>query len=75
MAGYLIEERHRWPIIIAVLKKFRIWKERHVQMKENGAQTHDIPHTVATNMVSHALTHSATAEVFRAGEIYKAEQK
>ena len=30
-----------------------------------GDQTHDLPHTVASNMVnvSHALTHSATAEV------------
>ena len=30
-----------------------------------GFQTHDLPHTVASNMVkvSHALTHSATAAV------------
>ena len=30
-----------------------------------GDRTHDIPHTVASNMgkVSHALTHSATATV------------
>ena len=30
-----------------------------------GVRTHDLPHTVASNMgnVSHALTHSATAAV------------
>ena len=65
-----------------VLNKFRIWKERHVQMRKPfqspvrmknssyyivpvGDRTHDLPHTVASNMVkvSHALTHSATAAV------------
>ena len=64
-----------------VLNKFRIWKERHIQIKGKpcqppgrmknssyyiatvGVRTHDLPHTVASNMgkVSHALTHSATA--------------
>ena len=65
-----------------VLNKFRIWKERHVQMRGNrarhapgrmknssyyiapvGVRTHDLPHTVASNMgkVSYVLTHSATA--------------
>ena len=39
VAGYLIEERHRWPLITAshkdnVLNKFRISKERHVQMRK-----------------------------------------
>ena len=39
VAGYLIEERRRWPIINAshednVLNKFRIWKERHIQMRK-----------------------------------------
>ena len=39
MAGYLIEERRRWPVITAshednVLNKFRILKERHVQMRK-----------------------------------------
>ena len=62
-----------------VLNKFRIWKERHVQMTKPyqspdrminsyyyiapvGDWTHDLPHTVASNMVkmSHALNHSAT---------------
>ena len=42
VAGYLIEERCRWPIINASprgqsSKKFRIWKERHIQMRENRA--------------------------------------
>ena len=37
VVGYLIEERRRWPIINDshednVLNKFRIWKERHIQM-------------------------------------------
>ena len=37
-----LEERRRWPIINAshednVLNKFRIWKERHIQMRENHA--------------------------------------
>ena len=40
VAGYLIEERRRWPIITAphegnVINKFRIWKERHFQMREH----------------------------------------
>ena len=39
VAGYLIEERRRWPVITAspednVLNKFRILKERHVQMRK-----------------------------------------
>ena len=39
VAGYLIEERRRWPIITAshednVLNKFRILKERHFQMRK-----------------------------------------
>ena len=39
VAGYLIEERRRWPVITAshednILNKFRIWKERHVQMRK-----------------------------------------
>ena len=39
VAGYLIEEKRRWPIITAspednVLNQFRIWKDRHVQMRE-----------------------------------------
>ena len=42
MAGYLIEERRRWPVIIGlplphednVRNKFRIWKEMHVQMRK-----------------------------------------
>ena len=39
VAGYLIEERRRWPVITAslednVLNKFRIWKERHVQVRK-----------------------------------------
>ena len=51
-----------------VLNKFRIWKERHVQMRKPyqspgrmknssyyiapvGDRTHDLPHTVASNMV------------------------
>ena len=43
VAGYLIEERRRWYVITAsprgqnVLNKFRIWKERHIQMRENRA--------------------------------------
>ena len=44
VAGYLIEERRRWPIINAshednVLNKLRIWKERHYifQMREHRA--------------------------------------
>ena len=58
--------------------KFRIWKERHVQMRKPyqspgsdekliliasvGDRTHDLLHTVASNMVkvSHTLNHSAT---------------
>ncbi len=87
VAGYLMEERRRWPVITAshednVLNKFRIWKERHVQMRKPyqspgrmknssyymapvGDWTHDLPHTVASNMVkvSHALNHSATTAV------------
>ena len=39
VAGYLIEERRRWPIITTsgdnVLNKFRILKERHVQMRKS----------------------------------------
>ena len=39
MAGYLIEERRIWPVITVphednVLNKFRILKERHVQMRK-----------------------------------------
>ena len=39
VAGYLIEERRRWPIITAshednILNKFRILKERHFQMRK-----------------------------------------
>ena len=36
LAGYLIEERRRWPVITMdnVLNKFRILKERHVQMRK-----------------------------------------
>ena len=36
VAGYLIEERRRWPVITAdnVLNIFRILKERHVQMRK-----------------------------------------
>ena len=40
VAGYLIEERRRWPVITAsprgqyVLNKFRILKERHIQMRK-----------------------------------------
>ena len=40
VADYLIEERRRWPVIILlpheynVLNKFRILKERHVQMRK-----------------------------------------
>ena len=39
VAGYLIEERRRWPVITVprednVLNKFRILKERHVQMRK-----------------------------------------
>ena len=35
VAGYLIEERRRWPVITDnVLNKFRILKERHVQMRK-----------------------------------------
>ena len=39
VAGYLIEERFRWPVITAspqdnVLNKFRILKERHVQLRK-----------------------------------------
>ena len=64
-----------------VLNKFRIWKERHIQMRENrtshlvgwknhptiapvGDRTHDLPRSVASNMVnvSHALTHSAMGD-------------
>ena len=38
-AGYLIEERHRWPEITAshgdnIPNKFRVWKERHIQMRK-----------------------------------------
>ena len=66
-----------------VLTKFRIWKERHGQMRKPyqslgrmknssyciapvGVRTHDLPQTVASNMVkvSHALNHSATAAVY-----------
>ena len=66
-----------------VLNKFRIWIERHVQMRKPyqspgrmknssyyiaavGERTHDLPHTVASNMVnvSHALNHSATATLY-----------
>ena len=37
VVGYLIQERRRWPIMTHednVLNKFRIWKERHVQMRK-----------------------------------------
>ena len=73
VAGYLIEERRRWPVFTAshednVINKFRILKERHVQMRKPyqsrgrvknsfyyiapvGDSTHDLPDTVASNMV------------------------
>ena len=73
---------YRFPHEDKVLNKFRIWKERHFQMRKpyqspvrmknssyyiapDGDRTHDLPHTVAPNMVkvSHALNHSATAAV------------
>ena len=76
-------DNYRFPHDDNVLNKFRIWKERHVQMRKPyqspgsdetnhhtiiapvGDRTHDLPHTVASNMgkVSHALNHSATAAV------------
>ena len=40
VAGYLIEERRRWPVITASSRgqcskyKFRILKERHIQMRK-----------------------------------------
>ena len=39
VAAYLIEERRMWPVITAshednALNKFRILKERHVQMRK-----------------------------------------
>ena len=39
VAGYLIEERRRWPVITAshgdnIPNKFRILKERHIQMRK-----------------------------------------
>ena len=39
VAGYLIEERRRWPVITDphednILNKFRILTERHVQMRK-----------------------------------------
>ena len=41
VAGYLIEERRRWPVITAshedkiVLNELRILKERHVRMRKS----------------------------------------
>ena len=73
------EIRHWLPHEDNVLNKFRILKERHVQMRKPyqsparmknssyyiapaGDRTHDLPHTVASNMVnvSQAPNHSAT---------------
>ena len=39
VAGYLIEERRRWPVITAshgdsIPNKFRILKGRHIQMRK-----------------------------------------
>ena len=35
VAGYLVEERCRWPVITASPRnKFRILKERHIQMRK-----------------------------------------
>ena len=37
VAGYLIEERRRWPVIITadnIPNKFRIFKEMHIQMRK-----------------------------------------
>ena len=36
VAGYLIEERRRWPVITGdnIPNKFRILKERHIQMRK-----------------------------------------
>ena len=40
VAGYLIEERRRWPVILLlphgdnIPNKFRILKERHIQMRK-----------------------------------------
>ena len=89
VAGYLIEERCRWPIINA---SPRGQCSKYIQNLEGkassdegkpcqspgrmknssyyiapfGVRTHDIPHTVASNMgkVSYALTYSATAAVY-----------
>ena len=37
-----------------------------------GVRTHDLPHTIASNMgkVSHALTYSATAAVFATAAVH-----
>ena len=79
MAGYLIEERRRRPVITAshednILNKFRIWKERHVQMRKPGQSPGRMKnssyyiapvgvrtHTVASNMVK--VSHSAAEAV------------
>ena len=88
VAGYLIEERSRWPIITASprgqcsksiqnLEGKACSDERKPcpsrgRMKNSsyyialvGDRTHDLTHTVASNMgkMSHALNHSATAAV------------
>ena len=37
VAGYLIEERRRWPVIYHednIPNKFRILKEKHIQMRK-----------------------------------------
>ena len=77
VAGYLIEERRRWHVIIA---SPRGQCSKYIQMRKPyqssgrmknssyyiapvGDWTHDLPYTVSSNMinVSHALNHSATA--------------
>ena len=88
MAGYLIEERRRWPIITASPRGKCSRLTQNLAGKacsdegnpyqspgrmENSSyyiapvvdRTHDLPHTVASNMVkvSHALDHSATEAV------------
>ena len=90
MAGYLIEERRRWPVITASPRGQCSKKIQNLEgkaysdegkpcqspgrMKNSsyyiapvGVRTHDLPHTVASNMgkVSHNLTHSATAAVLQ----------
>ena len=85
VAGYLIEERRRRPVITASprgqcveinsefwMKGMFRWENltsHLVRMKNSsyyivpvGDWTHDLPHTVASNMakVSHVLNHSAT---------------